>query len=340
MSKRVPLGLIGVQKWGKKVGQQMAQSDVVDLSMVYDLDADAAASAGFDWDARVAESLEQLLACDVAGVVIVTPNHTHAELGIAAARAGKHPMIIKPITNTLAEGKQLLAECEKAGVFCAANHPARKSSYAQLVKQMLDAGDFGQVLLAVNVTGHGGGMSKTPDDWRAQRAKAPGGPLMQLTVHTFDTWGFWFGPIAAVQAAGGHSVTPGDNDDHFAGQVRFQSGLLANFATQYASPGAGFDAVFGTQRSVHRGDGQAIDHFLKLDLDPSDWPRSETRELKLERYSDIRRDVDDFARDIAAGRQPHSSGEEALRAVAAVHAAMRSSEQDGAWINIDDLLAE
>lgn len=66
MSKKIPLGLIGVQKWGKTVGKAMAESDVVDLAWVFDINADAAAEAGFEWDARVAPSLEELLKSEVA----------------------------------------------------------------------------------------------------------------------------------------------------------------------------------------------------------------------------------------------------------------------------------
>lgn len=339
MSKKIPLGLIGVQKWGKTVGKAMVESDVVDLAWVFDINADAAAEAGFEWDARVASSLKQLLKSEVAGVVIVTPNHTHAELGIAAARAGKHPMIIKPITNTMAEGRELLAACEQAGVFCATNHPHRKSAMAARIKQMVEADEFGQLILAVNATGHGGGMNKTADDWRAQRSKAPGGPLMQLTVHTFDTWQYWFGPIAEIQAIGGHVATPGDNDDYFAGQARFASGLVGNFSTQYASPGAGFNAIYGTLRTVSGEHGDLVDHRLLTDLDPKAWPRTKREVIELDDFNSITADVDDFARDITAGRQPHASGEDGLRAVACVHAAIQSSDRNGAWVNVDEVMA-
>ncbi|MCG3178188.1 MAG: 1,5-anhydro-D-fructose reductase [Phycisphaerae bacterium] len=339
MGTRIKLGLIGVQKWGKKVGTSMAASDKVELAGVYDLNADAAASAAAQWNTRPAASLDELLASDVAGVVIVTPNHTHAELGVAAARAGKHPMIIKPFTNTMAEGRSVLEACREAGVFAASNHPSRKSVYARWVKRLLDAGEMGQVLLAVNVTGHNGGMHKTPEDWRARRSAAPGGPLMQLTVHTFDTWAYWFGPIEAIQAAGGHAVTPGDNDDHFAGQARFASGLLANFATQYASPGANFDAVYGTTRTVSHDRAGIRQHFLLPNLAPMDWPRSKEEPLELEEHDAIRIDVEEFAADIVAGRQPHASGEDGLRAVAAVHAALLSRDRGGAWVTIEEVMA-
>ena len=200
MAQRIRLGLIGVQRWGRAVGEQMAASELVELAYVHDLDAAAAEAAGRRWNARVARSVEELLASDIAGVVIITPNHTHLPLGLAAAAAGKHAMIVKPITNTIAEGRQLIDAFARAGVFLAANHPARKYPISRYVKQLLDAGQFGTLVMVANVTGHNGGMRKQPTDWRAQRSKAPGGPLIQLTVHTFDTWQYWFGPIVEVQA--------------------------------------------------------------------------------------------------------------------------------------------
>jgi len=247
-------------------------------------------------------------------------------------------MIVKPITNTIEEGRRLLAGCRERGVFCAANHPARKQPLAQHVKRLLDAGEFGRLILLANVAGHNGGMRKTPTDWRAQRACAPGGPLIQLTVHTFDTWQFWCGPIMEVQATGGHRATPGDNDDYFAGQTRFADGLIANFAAQYASPGAGFNAIYGTQRSIFEAPGGAFEHYLTAD--PTQFPGSEKRRLDLTAGTGILKDVEDFALDIRDGRQPRASGEDGLRAVACVHAAIRSSERGGAWVKVDDVLAE
>jgi predicted dehydrogenase len=206
---------------------------------------------------------------------------------------------------------------------------------------MLEQGEFGDLLLAVNVTGHNGGLFKDPSNWRAMRKHAPGGPLMQLTVHSFDNWQFWFGPIKSIQAAGGHAVTPGDNDDHFAGQARFASGLLGSFATQYASPGGGFDAVYGTRRTLFKDSGGITDHLCNPVQNPTFNPGTERQPIDLRgSHSGIRPDVEDFARDIQAGRQPHASGEDGLRAVACVHAALISSQQDGEWVNIDALLDE
>ncbi|MDD4888872.1 MAG: Gfo/Idh/MocA family oxidoreductase [Phycisphaerae bacterium] len=338
MSNRIKLGLIGVQKWGRQVGRQMAASDIVDLAWVYDLDAGAAAKAGGEWNAKVAGSLDELLASDVLGVVIVTPNHTHLDLGLRAASAGKHPMIIKPITNTIAEGRQLIEGCRKAGVFCASNHPARKSPISRYVKESLDAGAFGRLILVSNVTGHNGGMGKQPTDWRAQRKCAPGGPLIQLVVHTFDTWQYWFGPIVEIQATGGHRATPGDNDDYFAGQARFEGGLIGNFATQYAAPGVGFHVIYGTERTLVAEGGAPFEQRVVRSDRPAG-PGVERIELELEPYDGIRRDVEEFATDIQAGRQPHASGEDGLRALACVHAAIRSNEGGGAWVKVADVLA-
>jgi predicted dehydrogenase len=316
----------------------MAASESVELAWVYDVNTDAANKAAERWNATPARNLDELLASDVVGVVIITPNHTHLELGLRAAAAGKHAMIVKPITNTIAEGRELIGAFAKAGVFLAANHPARKAPISLHVRKLIDAGAFGQVVLVANVSGHNGGMHKQPGDWRAQRSKAPGGPLIQLTVHTFDTWQYWFGPIVAVQAAGGHRATPGDNDDFFAGQARFADGLIGNFATQYAAPGVGFHAIYGTQRTLLVDAAEPVEHRL-VAVDKHPWPDVERVPVELDAYDGIRRDVEDFARDVLAGRQPHASGEDGLRAVACVHAALRSRDQGGAWVRIDDVLA-
>jgi predicted dehydrogenase len=337
MSHKIKLGLIGVQKWGRHVGDEMAASQSVELARLYDVNIDAANKAAERWKSTATTSLAELLASDVLGVVVITPNQTHMEIALDAASAGKHAMIVKPITPGIAEGRELIDAFAKAGVFLAANHPARKSPISRYAKKLIDAGEFGKVVLLANVTGHNGGMRQPPGSWRSQRRCAPGGPLIQLTVHTFDTWQYWFGPIVAIQAAGGHRVTPGDNDDYFAGQARFADGLLGNFATQYAAPGVGFHAIYGTQRTLVTDGEQPYEQRL-IAGEKAAWPDVEQAPVELEPYSDVRRDVEDFARDIAAGRQPHASGEDGLRALACVQAAIRSSEQGGAWVKVDDVL--
>jgi predicted dehydrogenase len=341
MPNRIKLGLIGVQKWGEHVGDQMAASKVVSPAWVFDVNTAAANQAAEKWKATPARSLSELLASEVAGVVIVTPNHTHLELGQAVAAAGKHAMIIKPLANSVADSRELVAAFARANRFLATGHPARKSPLSLHVKGLLDAGKLGQVVLLAAVLGHNGGMKKSPTDWRARREFAPGGPLIQLVVHTFDTWQYWFGPIVEVQAAGGHRATPGDNDDFFAGQVRFADGLIGNFATQYAAPGVGFDAVYGTERTVVLSGDEPFE-VRRLVSPPGGkpvWPDTERQELSFEPTDTNRLDIEDFARDILAGRQPHASGEDGLRAVACVHAALLSRDRGGAWVKVEEVMA-
>ena len=341
MPNRIKLGLIGVQKWGEHVGDQMAASKVVSPAWLFDVNTAAANRAAEKWNATAARNLSELLGSDVAGVVIVTPNQTHVELGLAVAAAGKHAMIIKPLANSVAECRELVDGFAKAHRFLATGHPARKSPICQHVKHLLDTGKFGQVVLATAVLGHNGGMKKSPSDWRARREFAPGGPLIQLVVHTFDTWQYWFGPIVEVLAAGGHRATPGDNDDYFAGQARFADGLVGNFATQYAAPGAGFEAVYGTDRTVVLSGEEPFEvRRIVNETDKPLWPDTERQSLSFEPADTNRRDIEDFARDIVAGRQPTASGEDGLRAIACVHAALASRDRGGAWVKVEEVMGK
>src|SRR5688500_10595882 len=65
--------------------------------------------------ARVFASYEELLA-DVDVVDLCTPTHTHGELALAAARAGRHVVCEKPLARTVEQAREVIAACEQAGV--------------------------------------------------------------------------------------------------------------------------------------------------------------------------------------------------------------------------------
>ena len=76
-------------------------------------------------------------------VIIATPNFTHAEIAIAAAKAGKHILCEKPMANTLAEGKAMVDAVKEAGVKSLVDFIYTKCPANVLAKEMMDSGKLG-----------------------------------------------------------------------------------------------------------------------------------------------------------------------------------------------------
>ncbi len=84
----------------------------------------------------------------VAVVTIGTPSGAHAEPAVAAARAGKHVIVEKPLEITLRRCDAIIEACQKAGVVLSTIFPSRFHDTARLLKRAVDAGRFGRLTLA------------------------------------------------------------------------------------------------------------------------------------------------------------------------------------------------
>jgi predicted dehydrogenase len=197
-----------------------------------------------DWRAMVNRK-------DIDLVDIAAPNDTHAEIAIAAARAGKIVMCEKPLARTAAEGERMVAAVEAAGVPSMVWYNYRRAPAVVLLKQLLDEGRFGRIFHYRSVFLQDWTISKELPQggeglWRLDVGVAGSGVTGDLLAHNIDTALWLNGPITEVTAMTEtfikerkHNLTgrvePVGIDDASAFLCRFQNGSLATFeATRYA----------------------------------------------------------------------------------------------------------
>jgi predicted dehydrogenase len=197
-----------------------------------------------DWRELVARK-------DIDVIDIASPNDTHREIAIAAAKAGKMVMCEKPLGRTAKEGEEMVAAVEAAGVPNTVWYNYRRVPAVTLIKQLLDEGKFGRIFhyrakflqdwtISQDLPQGGEGL------WRLDVAVAGSGVTGDLLAHNIDTALWLNGPIAEVTAMTEtfikerkHTLTgkvqPVGIDDASAFLCRFQNGSLAMFeATRYA----------------------------------------------------------------------------------------------------------
>jgi glucose-fructose oxidoreductase len=119
-------------------------------------------------------------AIDIA--YVATPNALHVEHAIAAARAGKHVICEKPMANTVAECDAILDACRTAGVRLSIGYRLHFEPCHEELGRLVRAGELGPF------TRMSGDFSfvMTRPQWRAERALAGGGPLMDLGVYVIQ----------------------------------------------------------------------------------------------------------------------------------------------------------
>ena len=188
---------------------------------------------------------------DIDLVDIASPNDTHAEIAIAAARAGKMVMCEKPLGRTAAEAQAMVSAVEAAGVANMVWYNYRRVPAVVLLKTLIDEGTLGRIFhyraqflqdwtISADLPQGGEGL------WRLDIDVAGSGVTGDLLAHCIDTALWLNGSIAEVSAMTEtfikertHTLTgkmqPVGIDDASAFLCRFTNGSLALFeATRYA----------------------------------------------------------------------------------------------------------
>ena len=188
---------------------------------------------------------------DIDLIDIASPNDTHMEIAIAAAKAGKMVMCEKPLGRNAAESKKMVDAVEKAGVANMVWYNYRRAPAVTLAKQMIDEGKLGKIFhyrakflqdwtISADLPQGGAGL------WRLDLKVAGSGVTGDLLAHCIDTAMWLNGPIDNVTGMTEtfikerhHNITGKTEkvgiDDASLFLARFSNGSLANFeATRYA----------------------------------------------------------------------------------------------------------
>lgn len=176
----------------------------------------------------------------VDAVTIATPSGVHMEPTIAAAKAGKHVIVEKPLEITLKRCDKAIAACEKAGVKLAAIFPSRFHDSSVKLKKAIDQGRFGRLTMGdAYVKWWRTQEYYDSGAWRGTWKLDGGGALMNQAIHTVDLLTWLMGPVVEIQAQTAllaHKRI--EVEDAAAATLRFENGALGVIqATTAAYPG-------------------------------------------------------------------------------------------------------
>jgi predicted dehydrogenase len=202
-------------------------------------------------------------------VVIASPNDSHAPLAMAALQAGKHVVVDKPFTVTVAEGESVIAEARKQGRVLSVFQSRRWDSDFLTLKTLIADGTLGEVLT----------FESRLDRWRPivrprwREQAGPGGGLWyDLGPHLIDQALHLFGPPRAVSLARVAQRPGAVVDDWFAARLdygRLQVSLGASMLM--AAPTPRF-SVHGTKASWLKYGVDSQEASLKEGMTPGDGP--------------------------------------------------------------------
>lgn len=255
--KEIKIGLCGANWMGcyHSIGMTNVRQAYTDVAPVFEIVADVNEEAAkqaqlrFGYKKITKDWHDVVNDPEVDLVIIATPNFTHAEIAIAAAKAGKHILCEKPMANELSEGKAMVEAVKEAGVKSLVDFIYTKVPANVLAKNLMQSGKLGEF-----VTFRGEfdcsycADPNTPAAWRQLAKYAGSGSLGDLTAHVISMSDFIVGEkITAVMASWDtcykqrpNRDKPGemldiDTDDQIYVIVRYESGRIGTMSSSRVS---------------------------------------------------------------------------------------------------------
>lgn len=181
---KVRLGFVGLGWIGRKRLDAVAADRLIEIAALYDDDIERARSACEGClQAQVASSLDDMLACDLDGIVIATPNSLHAEQAIACLSAGKAVFCQKPLATTTDDTVRVVAAARSADRLLGIDYSYRHVQGMGELRRRIRGGELGR-LTFMDLRFHNAYGPDKP--WCYERRMSGGGCLLDLGIHLID----------------------------------------------------------------------------------------------------------------------------------------------------------
>jgi predicted dehydrogenase len=306
------------------LGAYAALPELGRVVVACDTDAQSARRRAVETGAEAETDYREALARDdVEAVDLCLPHDLHEPVARAAAAAGKHVLVEKPIARNLAEADRMIAACAAAGVRLMVAHCQRFSADRQTAKRLVDEGAIGRIYMMR--TDHNQWVEYPPGHWINDPAKLGGGGIAGSGVHHLDILRWFCGDVALVSAGLTRSgCTPRTAEDGGLVLLEHRSGAVSELALSWTTqrfPWYESFWIYGTEGVIHNVGGL---HLF----------RGKARQGEFERVvtdhddgGGFREEIRHFLTCVGTGERPRMPGEEARAALELVLAAYRSAER-------------
>lgn len=331
------LAIVGLGYWGPNLLRNAW--DIPEVSVIAVCDPDPLATVQADQrypSVAAIERYDELLAnTEVDAVLLATPVRMHYQMACEALVAGKHVFVEKPMAESSAECRELIAMADERGLVLMPGHTFLYSPPARKVKQLIDAGELGDLFFAtfsrVNLGIHQSDASVVRD----------------LGPHDFSLLLYWLGEPTFVRAVGRDSVGSGQLDVAFI-DMGMPSGALIHMEFSWLAPTK-------LRRTVLIGSGKMIvyedtspeqvrlfDRGVKS-IEPQSFGEyqlsyrsGDILSPRLDADEPLRLELEDFVHAIQTGETPMSSAQLGLDVVRIIEAAEQSLDHNASPVGLGD----
>jgi predicted dehydrogenase len=323
---------LGMGWWSDVLADSMQKTDKIKIVSNFTRSKDKRQAFADKYGCAPASSYEDVLNDDsIEAIINTTPNNVHLVTTAAAAKAGKHVFLDKPIANTVGEGMQIAKACRDAGVVLALGYQRRRQSHFRWIKNEIDEGRFGQLVQAeANISRDRLGQFDL-SSWRYTAEGMPGGVMLQIGIHYADVLEYLMGPVMAVSGRFNQLVLPGDNPDVANMILEHENGAISNLTASYASASEYYMMnIYGKTASAFFNIFDGLRHLKQ----------GEDKQVPItcEKNDTFVEELEEFAAAVRGDGEPEMDGEKASRSLAVIKAGVKSAKE-GRRVEVAEIMA-
>ena len=334
----IKVGIIGCGKIAQvRHIPEYAANPHAEVYGFYDINLARAEELAKKFGGKAFATYEELLADpEIQAVSVCAANHAHAEISIAALKAGKHVLCEKPMAVTLAECEAMVAAAKESGKYLMIGQNQRLAKAHSKAKELIEQGAIGKVLTFRTIFGHGGPETWSIDPgsnvWFFDKTKAAMGAMADLGIHKTDMIQYVLGTkIAKTQAvlttldkkdATGNLIGVDDNAICI---YQMENGIIGTMTaswTYYAAED-NTTVIYGTKGELRLYDDPKYSvQQINADGTRIDYQIDQIQTNDNQTASGI---IDLFVDCLVEQKEPEISGANVLHAMKAVFASIESS---------------
>jgi predicted dehydrogenase len=344
--RAVRVGVIGCGYWGPNLVRNFGRNPGSQVQAVCDVRYERATRIGAEYRIpTITDRPEELLkAPDLDLVVIATPSFTHFELAKAAIEAGKHVLVMKPLTTRTDHAEELCALAEKQGVLVAVDHTFVFTGAVRKMKQLIETGEVGDLYyfdsVRINL-----GLIQT--DVNVIWDLAPHDVSIMDHLIAMD-------PLSVSATGASHGGSPTENIAYVT--VRYAGALLGHVHVNWLAPAKVRRTIVGGSKRMMIYDDMEASEKLKVydkgftvTSDPSlekeyqlmiSYRSGDMHAPQIETREALAAEVDNILKAVSGKEPLVVDGRAGWRVVRILETAQRSIDQGGAMLAVNGAAVE
>lgn len=306
----------------------------VEIVAVCDINEERAQAVAEKYGVKAYTNYEELVSSGLVDVVSVcTPNYLHAPISIAALNAGLHVLCEKPMATSKQEAEEMIAAAKESGKKLMIGHNQRFVPSHQKARKLIESGEIGKIYSFRTAFGHGGPEGWSVDgkeSWFFQKEKAFVGAMGDLGVHKTDLLRFVLGE--EITEVGSFVETNAkdyaDVDDNAVCILKTESGAIGTLAASwaYVSKEDNSTIIYGEKAILRLEDdptNSLVVQYANGEVVKYELGKIQSNDEGGQNNSHV---IEKFVESILQDQEPPVSGEEGMKSLEVILAALQSNE--------------